>query len=88
MVDIQIPATNIGYTHVLPTQFGRLHVPNDIFTIGVLVPNFHKCCCNTVYSLLVHIEAVPRICELNHWISFESFLEEDTFYRYSKMDKG
>lgn len=88
MMYIQVPPAHIRNAHVMSAKFRGLNIPDNIFTIRVLVPNFHQRRCHPIYPLSVDVESVPRIGELYHWISFKGLLEEDSFDGYAKMYEG
>lgn len=87
MMDVKIPASHLGDAHIMTTEFGCLDVPNDIFTIVVLVTDFHNSSCNAIDSLSVHVESIPSVRKFDHWICFEGFLKEDSFDCDSQMDE-
>lgn len=51
MMNIQIPSSDFGNTHVMATEFGGLYVPHDVLAIGVLVADFDHSCGNSVHPL-------------------------------------
>lgn len=87
MMNVQIPATDVRYAHIMPTQFRGLHIPNYIFTIAILVSNFHDCSGHAVDSLPVDVQPVPGVREFNHWIGFEHFFEQDALYGDPQVDE-
>lgn len=88
MVDIQVPAPHIRNTHVMATQLRRLHIPDNILAICVLITNFHQRCGHTIHPLPVNVQSIPWIREFDHWIGFEGLLEEYAFDGDAEVDEG
>ena len=53
MVDVEIPAADVGDAHVVAAQFRRLNFPNDIGTRDVLETHLHRGRCHSVNALPV-----------------------------------
>lgn len=86
MMNIQIPPANFGNGHIVTAKFRRLHVPDDVFAVVVLVPHFHHGRGDAVHALPIHVQPIPRISEFYHWIRLERFLEQDALDCDSQMD--
>lgn len=61
----------------MATKFRRLHIPDDILAIGVLVANFHQRSGYSVNPLSVDVKPIPWVRELDDRVSFEGLLKED-----------
>lgn len=51
MMDVKVPSANVWNAHIMTAQFGRLDLPQDVGTGGVLVTNLDCCRSHTVNTL-------------------------------------
>ena len=87
MMNVQVPSANLGYGHIVTAELGRLHVPDDVLAVVVLVSDLHHCRGHTVHALPVDVQSVPSVREFYHRIRLERLLEQDTLDRDSQMDQ-
>lgn len=87
-MNIEIPSSDIGDAHIVSAELRRLHIPNDILTIRVLVANFDQRCRDSIHSLSVYVQSVPWIRELDHRICLKGLLEQYAFDRDAEVNES
>lgn len=87
VVYVQVPRADLRNAHVVPAEFGRLHVPHDVPAVGVLVADLHQSGGDAVHVLPVHVQPVPRVRVLDDRVGLERFLEQYPLDRDPQMDQ-
>lgn len=81
VMNVQIPTTDFRNRHVVTAQLRRLHVPDDVLAVAILVADLDHGSRHSVDALAINVQAIPGVSELDHGIGFEDLLEEYTLDR-------
>lgn len=87
VMDVQVPAPDFRNGHVVAAQFGRLHVPNDVLAVFVLVANLHHRRGHAVDALAVNVESVPGVGEFDDGVRLERLLKENALDGDAQVDE-